>query len=111
MNNYTITTTHDAAEQMTIITVNQGRASIVLRCYDDDSGAGIIDIMESTPGMRPRRLAFVADGEEARVYGLDQFGRERIVPQPIIDAIDAHHPTPESIQSATDRAEYQMEEC
>ena len=107
MNNHQLSTRYDADNHKTVITILQGRAHVVLDCYDDDNGFGVIDVFESTPGLRKRRLAFVADGEPVKVFGLDQFGREREVKQPIDDD---DRPTPESIQTAMDRAEIQMEE-
>jgi len=117
MNNHQLSTRYDADNRKTVITILQGRAHVVLDCYDDDNGFGVIDVFESTPGLKKRRLAFVADGEPVKVYGLDQFGREREVPQPMMQSTFdeirgalSDRPTPESIQTAMDRAEIQMEE-
>lgn len=110
MNFPNITTHHDPEEGWTIINITQGRVTVSINCYDDDdAGTGIIDVCEVVPGLRSRRLAFVADGEETKVYGLDQFGREREVKQPIAEDDCAHHPTPESVQRAMETAEYREE--
>jgi len=91
-----ITINHDHEEQTTVIRIDQGRLSIVLNCYADDEGAAVIDIKEKLTGYIDRRLAFLADGEETKTYGLNAMGREELL----------DHPSPESVQRDIERAEY-----
>jgi len=94
MNIPTIITNFDAEERMHAITINYGRNAITIRCYEDDTDTAIVDICEKVSGYIDRRLAFIADGMETKVYGLDPMGR----------------PTPEGIQRAQDRADVCGEE-
>jgi len=79
MNHPNVSLTHDTEERHFIILIQQGRAAIKVDCYDDDDeGTGIIEISETTPGIRSRLLAHVADGAETQLFYLDQMGRERV---------------------------------
>ena len=79
MNHPNVSLIYNPEARHTIILIQQGRAAIKVDCYDDDDeGTGIIEISESTPGIRTRLLAHVADGAETQVFYLDQMGRERV---------------------------------
>ena len=101
MNHPNVSLTHDTEERHSIILIQQGRAAIKVDCYDDDDeGTGIIEISETTPGIRSRLLAHVADGAETQLFYLDQMGRERVR-----EIAEDHHPSPDSLQRAIELVE------
>lgn len=61
----------DHEEEITTINITLGRIGLVVHCYQDEDGVDVINMLEAIPGHVPRRLAFMADGVETKVYNLD----------------------------------------
>lgn len=71
MNYPNIKITPDSDEPAVTINIDNGRVGIVIHCYnDDDNKTGIIDILKKIEGHTPRRIAFIAEDKETKVYGL-----------------------------------------
>ena len=64
----------DKDEETTIVSINLGRVGIELHCYQDEDGTDIIDVLEPIIGHCSRRLAFMADGQETKIYPLSGVG-------------------------------------
>jgi hypothetical protein len=67
---------NEAIAEMHIVNIDGKRIGITVNCYHDDEGTQIIDISEKIEGHTPRRIAFIADGEETRIYPLSGMGKK-----------------------------------
>lgn len=61
----------DDDEPAVTINIDNGGVGIVIHCYtDEDDKTRIIDILEKIEGHTPRRLAFISENKEIKIYGL-----------------------------------------
>jgi hypothetical protein len=68
MEKYNVSINADPEDGSLAINVDGHDIGIKIVCYYDEDGTQILDVMELIPGGYCRRIAFIAYGQETKIY-------------------------------------------